>query len=173
MKKYIFFIIMILLSGCVIENNDILLEKNNNAIHNIIQQIPQIQNKTIIVTTISNINNLDKTSKIARVITEQIINDLTKNHIKVIEIRMRKNNIIKVKAKSGEFILTRNTLELAKIRKADAVLVGTYTTYGNKLYVSIRIVNPKTNIIIGSSDYTLNLQNLQKPYDPFSNLPTE
>jgi len=179
MKKYIFLIVMILLSGCASNRdylfeknptikNSTLIEKNKEAVYSLIRQTKDIEDKTIIVTTISNVNDLSKTSKIGRVITEQIITDLSKTGVKVVEIRMRKNDIIKVKPKSGEFILTRNALELARVKKADAVLVGTYTTYNNKLYVSMRLIDPTTNIIVASTDYTKNLPS--KPHaDPFSN----
>jgi len=170
MKKYLLLIVMILLSGCAVENGPTssIVDKNNEAVHSLVQQVPNIKNKIVIVTTISKIDNLDKSSKIGRVITEQIITDLSKTGVKVVEIRMRKNDIIKVKAKSGEFILTRNALELARVKKADAVLVGTYTTYNNKLYVSMRLIDPTTNIIVASTDYTKDLPS--KPHaDPFSN----
>jgi len=155
MKKIIFFILLIIFSGCASKN---LIDKNENAVNELIEQYPQIKNHTLVVTTITNIDNLNQSSKIGRVITEQIINDLIKNKVKVVEIRMRKGDIIKVLPKKGEFILTRNALELAKIKNANAVLVGTYAIYSNKLYVSIRLIDPATNVILASSDYIKDLK---------------
>jgi len=171
MKKYIFLIFILLLSGCAINKNSLfenpphkptLIEKNKEAIYSLILQNPKIRNKTVIVASITNLDDLDESSKIGRIITEQLINNLTQNGIKVVEIRVRKNNIIQVEPKKGEFILSRDAKKLAKIQKANAVLVGTYSTYGKKLYVNIKLIDPKTDIIISASDYTLPLSNFIK-----------
>jgi len=171
MKKYIFLIFILLLSGCAINKNYLfekpphkptLIEKNKEAIYSLILQNPKIRNKTVIVASITNLDDLDESSKIGRIITEQLINNLTQNGIKVVEIRVRKNNIIQVEPKKGEFILSRDAKKLAKIQKANAVLVGTYSTYGKKLYVNIKLIDPKTDIIISASDYTLPLSNFIK-----------
>jgi len=171
MKKYIFLIFILLLSGCAINKNSLfektphkptLIEKNREAIYSLILQNPKIRNKTVIVASITNLDDLDESSKIGRIITEQLINNLTQNGIKVVEIRVRKNNIIQVEPKKGEFILSRDAKNIAKIQKANAVLVGTYSTYGKKLYVNIKLIDPKTDIIISASDYTLPLSNFIK-----------
>ena len=157
MKKYILLILVLLFSGCAFMNDD-LIQKNKDTVNSLIAQNPSIKQKTIIVTTISDENNLNKTSTIARAITEQLITDFTKNGIKVVEMRMRKSDIIKVQPQNGEFILTRNALNLAKIKNADAVLVGTYSIYFHKLYVNIKLIDPITNIILASEDYIKDLK---------------
>ena len=181
MKKYIFLIAMILLSGCatnsnylletnINKNNDKLIQQNKNVIVDLIKQHPDLIDSKIIVTTITNINNLNESAKIGRIISEQLANDLTQKGVHVVEIRMRRDDIIKITPKNGEFSLTRNAKELARIKKADYILVGTYSTYENKLYVNVKVINPHTSIVIASSDYLIKLPN--KKYDLFKNLST-
>jgi len=154
MKKYILLLLIFLFSGCALMNDE-LIQKNEDTVNSLITHNPSIRSKTIIVTTITNEDNLNKSSTIGRTITEQLITDFIKRGIKVVETRMNKSNVITVRPRNGEFILTRNALNLAKIKNADAILVGTYSSYSHKLYVNIKLIDPTTNIIIASEDYIL------------------
>jgi hypothetical protein len=58
---------------------------------------------------------------------------------------------------SGETMLSRNLQELndKQSLSAQAVLVGTYTYTNRIMYISARLINPKTRNIISSYDYRL------------------
>jgi TolB-like protein len=74
-----------------------------------------------------------------------------------VELKFR--NSVFIKEQAGEFLLSRELMEISTAHDAQAVIVGTYTETRNELYVSSRIVHAKSGKIISSFDYLLPLDN--------------
>ena len=154
---------LLFITGCSVSNtpntliNNFKLQ-NQQAVDNLLQNTKIPQNCKIIVTTFANNNNLSQSSKLGRIITEQVITDIVNHNIKVLELKIRKGDIIYIKQQNGEFILTRNAKNLIKTQKACGVLVGTYSVINinksyQEIYVNMKLIDPKTNVIISSIDY--------------------
>ena len=56
---------------------------------------------------------------------------------------------------SGEFILSRKVKELSFEHDAQAVIIGTYAAAKNIVYVTLKVVDVRDNIIVYSTDYSL------------------
>ena len=83
-------------------------------------------------------------------------NYFKKKGYKVIEMKLRQNSIFVDPENKGEFLLSRNLQDISRSHNASAVVVGTYAKGYQKVYVTARIVNPATSVILSSCDYELN-----------------
>jgi TolB-like protein len=108
-----------------------------------------------IVATLVNIDQLEQSSTLGRVISEQITSRLAQIGLGVVELKVR--NGVYMKRNEGEFLLTREIKEVASAHKAQAVIVGTYAESASFIYVSLKIVNPGNSIILAAYDYALPL----------------
>jgi TolB-like protein len=111
---------------------------------------------SIIVATFVNINNLKKSSTFGRMIAEQVSSGLSQRGYKVKEIKLRQNTIF-MEEGEGEFLLSRNLLDISKKHNASAVVVGTYGEAYNAMYVSARVINPSDSLIVSSCGFALPL----------------
>lgn len=108
-----------------------------------------------IVATLVNIDQLEQSSTLGRLVTEQIASRMTQLGYGVVELKVR--NGVYMKRNEGEFLLTREIKEVASVHKAQAVIVGTYAESANLIYVNLKVVNPATNLILAAYDYALPL----------------
>ena len=108
-----------------------------------------------IVATLVNIDQLEQSSTLGRVISEQITSRLAQMGVGVVELKVR--NGVYMKRNEGEFLLTREIKEVASAHKAQAVIVGTYAESASFIYVSLKMVNPSNSMIIAAYDYALPL----------------
>jgi TolB-like protein len=110
-------------------------------------------NVPLIVATLVSIDELTESSRLGRTISEQIGSRLTHSGFQVIELKLR-NNIF-VKQTEGELLLSREISEIMKNHKAQAVVVGTYSTANNLVYVNLKMVSNFDNVIVAAHDYIL------------------
>jgi TolB-like protein len=62
-----------------------------------------------------------------------------------------------IKQQNGEFILSRDIRKLANDINVNYVVVGTYTVIEGNVYVNLKIIDPKTDVIKSSVDYIVPL----------------
>lgn len=108
-----------------------------------------------IVATLVNIDQLEQSSTLGRVISEQVASRMTQLGYGVVELKVR--NGIYMKRNEGEFLLTREIKEVASTHKAQAVVVGTYAESSTLVYVTLKLVNPVNSMILAAYDYALPL----------------
>lgn len=111
-------------------------------------------NDTILVASFVDINNLQESSTLGRMLAEHVASRLSQRGYKVIDMRLRTESVFMQEGR-GEFLLSRDLREVSKNYNASAVVVGTYgeALYGT--YISARIINPSDSTIISSCDYGL------------------
>ncbi len=109
----------------------------------------------IIVTTFVDLNNFYKTCPLGRLLTEELIGDLQRLGLDIIE--MRRSNAIFVKQRFGEFALSRDVNQLAKKWQVRYILVGTYFEKGGFLIINARLVSKNGNEIISSASTIINV----------------
>jgi TolB-like protein len=112
---------------------------------------PIFPDDAIIVASFVDVNNLQKSSTFGRIMAEQVGSRLAQKGYKVIEMKLRQNSIF-VEEGKGEFLLSRDLKDVSLSHNASAVVVGTYASSKNRIYVSVRIVNPSNNVILASCD---------------------
>ena len=108
----------------------------------------------ILVTTMVDMENFDKSSAFGRASMQQIGSRLSQHGFKVLEPRL--GSTLRFEKRQGEFMLTRDSMKLlANDYDAHAVLVGTYSEGKDKLFLSVRVVRLGDSAILGAYEYYL------------------
>lgn len=116
---------------------------------------PMVGDSPYIVATLANIDALEQSSTLGRIVSEQIANRLTQLGKQVVELKVR--NGIYMKRNEGEFLLTREIKEVAAAHRAQGVIVGTYAESSGFVHISLKLVNPENSLVLAAHDYSLPL----------------
>lgn len=114
------------------------------------------KSKPIINVTFANLDDLDQTTPMGRLISEQIATEMSKQGYRMMELRVRQDEIL-IEKQKGEFVLTRDTTRLSKSHDAQAILAGTYSVASNTLFVTSKLINPNDNTVINAHTYDIAL----------------
>jgi len=152
----------LLLSGCVthLRSNGDLLNHTQRAADRLARNLEQPMlpgEGSILVASMVNVDDMTDSSSFGRIAPEQIASALARepHMFPVIEVRLRQNIFLKEQA--GEFLLSREAMDVSKKHDAQALLVGTYAVGHESVYVSARMVNPVSNKIVSSYDFNVRL----------------
>lgn len=117
--------------------------------------MPRQPDLPILITTFVNNDNLKETSRFGRILQEHITSRLTQLGYTTKELKLR--DTLLMQERSGETMLSRKLEEInaGQTLSAQAILVGTYTYTNRTMYISARLINPKSRNIISSYDYRL------------------
>ncbi len=155
------------LQGCASSGDDVpirpiiqdanLIDQSYRAADALLMRTPWLRERRepLLSATFVDINNLETSSGLGRVIGDQIGSRFAQQDFTVIEIKMR-NNIF-VKEGSGEFALSRSVKELSQSHNAAAVIAGTYAVGRQSVFVNARLIRATDNLVLASYDYVLPL----------------
>jgi len=101
-----------------------------------------------------NNDNLEASSSLGRLLSEQISSRLAQHGINVKEVKLRKSTLY-IRHQEGEFMLSRELKNLGLDFDAQAALVGTYSVTPLRIFLTTKIVRTVDNTVIASHDYTL------------------
>lgn len=108
----------------------------------------------ILMTTMVDLENFDKSSALGRASMQQIGSRLSQHGFKMLEARLGSN--LRFEKRQGEFMLTRDSLKvLADTYDAHAVMVGTYSESKDKVFLSVRVVRLQDSAVLGAYEYYL------------------
>jgi TolB-like protein len=140
--------------GCYLPRN--IITASYSASDRLMKNAPaEISTETpILVASFVNISNLEQSSDLGRLISEQISSRLAQKGYHVKEVKLSKDSIF-VKQGNGEFILSRRLQHIRTSFKTNYVIVGTYSTAKSYVYVNARIVRIEDNRIVSSYDFRL------------------
>lgn len=153
--------------GCASSSDDVpvrpiiqdanLVDKNYNAADALLTRASWLKERRepLLAATFVDINNLEMSSGLGRVIGEQVGSRFAQQGFTVVEIKMR-NNIF-VKEGAGEFALSRSIKEISQSHNAAAVIAGTYAVARQSVFVQARLIRATDNLILASYDYVLPL----------------
>ncbi len=158
---------MLLAAGCAqpgthvpgrvtIEDAD-LVGRNYQAAEALLSRVPWLKDnrQPLLTATFVNINGLETSSALGRMIAEQIASRFSQQGFTMIEMKMRNNVFIKEGA--GEFVLSRMVRDLSRNHDAAGVIAGIYAVGKNTVYVNARLIRATDSLILASFDYTLPL----------------
>lgn len=103
---------------------------------------------TYIVTTFTNLDKLDNTTALGRLISENLMHGLQLHKWQIFEARLTKG--IDVNA-SGEFSLSRDINKLKDEYKISGVVTGTYSEAEGNITINARVIDVNTGIMISSA----------------------
>lgn len=107
----------------------------------------------LIIATAVNIDALDRSSTLGRLLSEQVSARFAQNGYRMVEMKFR-NNVF-MSRNQGEFMLTRELQDIATSHDAQAVIVGIYGESPDYVYINLKVIQPHNNVILAAHDYVL------------------
>ncbi len=113
----------------------------------------------VLVGTISNVNNVEESSALGRLVSEQISTAFSEDGFVVQDAKLREALRItqgdKKPEEAGEFPLSRDVRDLAPVISAGALVTGTYALAKERVHFNIRMVHPVTGEVLAAHGYSL------------------
>jgi TolB-like protein len=106
----------------------------------------------VLVASLANVNDIQNSSALGRIIADQVGSRLAQLGFAVSEVKLRSTMAINER---GEFMLSRDIRALGASQNAQAVVAGTYATGSNAVYISLRLIRLSDSRILGGVDYAL------------------
>ena len=130
------------------------IRANYQAADALLQQLPSSGN-TMIIATLVNIDALERSSTMGRLVSEQVSARFTQAGNRMVEMKFR--NSVYMSQGQGELMLTREIHELAGAHNAQAVIVGSYGESKDYVFINLKVIQPNTNLVLAVHDYALPL----------------
>lgn len=110
----------------------------------------------IIPASFVNMDDLESTSPLGRLLARQMASRFTQRGYAVTEVKLRKT--LAMRQGKGEFLLSRNLADIQqKDLKSQAVLVGSYLVAHNTLFVTAQVIRTRDQVVLASQDFNLGL----------------
>jgi TolB-like protein len=113
----------------------------------------QEPNPLLLVTSIADLDNLEDSTSLGRLIGEQLSARFAQQGYPVIEAKLYRG-LIKI-PRTGEFVLSREVQAIGRARHASIIVAGTYATGKDKLYVTLKMLNRDNGEVMSSYAYDL------------------
>ncbi|EXI68971.1 MAG: FlgO family outer membrane protein [Accumulibacter sp.] len=107
----------------------------------------------LIVATVVNIDALEQSSTLGRLVSEQLSARFSQRGWQMVELKLRGS--IYMRRGEGELILTREISDIARMNKAQAIILGSYAVGASAVYLNLKIVQPVSNAVLAAHDYVL------------------
>ncbi|HIP38078.1 MAG TPA: hypothetical protein EYG88_01590 [Desulfocapsa sulfexigens] len=115
--------------------------------------MPRQPDLAVLTSTFVDLNELEQTSRLGRLLQSHIGSRLVQLGYTVREVNLR--NSMKITPGSGETILSRDLSQISQEQAAQAILLGTYSLNNRTLYITAKLVNPVNRNIISAHSYRL------------------
>ena len=163
-KGITFFLVTVLLAGCAQSQSgfragskvhaDAFIQANYQAADSLQRQLGMsVEKPTLLMATLVNIDALDRSSTLGRLVSEQVSARFTQGGYRMVEMKFQ--NSVYMARGQGELMLTREVHELASNYSAQAVIVGTYGESKEYVFINLKVVEPESNHILSVHDYSL------------------
>ncbi len=113
---------------------------------------PVAEELRVIVSTFVNLNRLYMTSGLGRAIAEQMISEMQRGGVEVVDVRMTPS--LQIREGHGEYSLSRDMSELSYVHDVQAVVSGTYTVSDGQVIVGARILQQGDGMVLSSGSIT-------------------
>ena len=117
--------------------------------------LPRQPDQPVLVTTLVDNDRLAETSSLGRSFQNHLVAGFVSRGYAVREVKLRRDLL--VRKADGEFMLTRDLLEMAGTQRAQAIVLGTYTLANRVMYLSVRLVDPADQTIRAAYEDRLTL----------------
>jgi TolB-like protein len=104
------------------------------------------EGERLIFTTLVSLDDLRKTSKFGRTMSESLATQLFQHGYGVVELRKSAN--IMVQAGNGEMVLSRDATRLAKQYEANAIVAGTYSLTPKTVIVNVKLLDVHSDAVL-------------------------
>ncbi len=107
----------------------------------------------LMVATIVQIDRLSESSRLGRLLSEQLAGRLAQRGLRVTELKLRET--LAMRSGQGQLLLSGEAREVVQAQAAQAVLVGTYAVSPRAVFISLKLVHPSGNVVLAAYDYAL------------------
>jgi len=105
----------------------------------------------VLYATTVDLNDYGSTTNFGRLVSESLATALTQHwRNKVIKMTLRQGSV-PIIPREGEFLLSREAMEVATDYNAGAVMVSTYTVALDKVYINVELINVNHNAVVAST----------------------
>jgi TolB-like protein len=109
--------------------------------------------KPILVASLVDVNHLEHSSALGRMIAEQMAARFATTGYTVVELKLR--DAFLIQEGRGEFILSRDVRAISQAQGAQAVVAGTYAVGAKKVYVNVRLIRASDSRVVAAYDYII------------------
>jgi hypothetical protein len=107
----------------------------------------------LLITSIADIDNLEDSSSLGRLIGEQLSARFAQKGYNVIEVKFHSD--LYAIPRTGEFVLSRELREMGGAYKGDQIVSGTYAVGKDMVYITLKMLSFKNSKVLSSYAYTL------------------
>lgn len=163
MNKIVALLCAVVLTACATGPTDQAAEAseftqaNYSAVDKLVSAtaVPIDKNVPLLIATVVNIDSMNQSSRLGRLISEQVATRLTQRGYGVVEMKLRNN--VYIREGAGELLLSRDVRELSKNYNAQVVVVGNYAVAAGYVYLTLKAVAATDNRVIAAVNYLLPL----------------
>ena len=130
-----------------------LIDTNERAADALLEYAPLDASQPVLVATLVHVDRLTESSRLGRMLSEQIAGRMVQRGLKVTEVKMRESLLLQ--RDQGELLLSREVREVSQAQDAQAVVVGTYAVSASVVYISLKLVNPVGNTVVAGHNYAV------------------
>lgn len=117
--------------------------------------MPRHPEDTVLTSTFVDINKLETTSRMGRLLQSHIGARLVQLGYTVKEVNLR--NTMKINPGDGEKMLSRDLSAISPEQPVQAILVGTYSITNRTLYITAKLISPVSRNILSAHSYKLRM----------------
>lgn len=114
----------------------------------------KVLGNTFIVSTFSDLNKLNDTSPLGRLIGEDVIHEMQVRKWRVFDVRLTRDIVIN---EAGEFSLSRDIKKIRDTYKIGGVITGTYSVAENNIIINARAIDIDTGLVASSAQVQIPL----------------
>lgn len=107
----------------------------------------------VLVASAVNLDNLDESSRLGRLLGEQVGSRLVQHGYAVREVKLA--NALRIRDREGEFVLSRRLKEIQTQYNADVAVTGTYSVGVNVVFVNLRMTRLNDGVILTAQDFQI------------------
>lgn len=130
-----------------------MVEASYRATDALLQTVALDPVQPVVVTTLVNVDQSSESSRLGRIVAEQIAGRMVQRGLRVTELKLREPLVMR--RDQGELLLSRELREVGQVHGAQAVVVGSYAVSARQLYISLKLVNPLGNAVVAAHDYAV------------------
>lgn len=108
----------------------------------------------MLAATFVNLDDLDSTSVLGLLLSEQIASRLSQFGYSIVELQLRSDELV-VRKQDGVLALSREVTELNMDAPAASILIGTYSIVGSQIFVNARVLRSSDGVALASTDFSL------------------
>jgi len=132
-----------------------MLQSSRNAINRLVATLDTQATGPgpVLIATVVDVNDMRRSVPLGRTLSEQYASAMTDIGFDVKEVKLRSDMFIQ--EGTGELLLSREVMDIARQHNAAMVLVGTYSAAAEFTYVSLKLLRMEDGRIIRAHNYAL------------------